>query len=353
MAPARALSLRGRVRSRRGSLSIALVAVVLTTLGSLPFAAHLGALPSPGAIGYSHLVDDPAAYLNGTLNDTAPGFYLSTVVIQANTTIWVNLLNNGGTTHTFSLYNETNQIISTTPMPSPSQLNQTWAAQTSPGPNVWVPAGHVANFTINLPVPGVYEVISLYPYQFQAGFEISLHVLPSGSATQQYAFTNTTSSLTFSPSVLSIAANIPVVFEVTAAASGHTFTLDGCSNDSLIVTGVALPTNDACLGASPYPNAIVNLAINNQGQTYSSAPVILKPGIYWFFCAIPGHFQAGMWGHVYVGILPQPAGVTPQVESVIQDGYLAVMGIVVGGAAFLILMGQNEKDPVPDPSPSH
>lgn len=333
-----------RLRARRGAVSAIVLLPLLLGAALLPLASHEGALGSSQQLGVAHSVASPAIALNVTMNDTAPGFYWSTDVVSSNTTVDVLLHNNGSSTHSFSLYNVSGYVFPTSPYPSPAQVNKTWANQSSPGPNIWLPAGGWTNFSFVMTDPGVYEVLSLYPWQFQSGFYTFLHVLPAGSATKQYAFTNTTSDLTFTPNILVVQPNIPVVFEVTAQGAGHTFTLDGCSNDSAIVTGVSLPSSDPCLGASPtYSAAIVNLAINTLGQTYASAPVILKPGIYWFMCTVPGHFAAGMWGKVYVGIPQTPAGSTPSVTNVIQYAYLGLAATVIGGASFLVLMGMNEQ----------
>ncbi len=336
-----------RLRSRRGVVSGALVLLAVGGLLSLPFAAHYGVLPPSEAVGAAHEVAFSVFYAHVMMNDSSPGFYWGSGenVVSANSTIALVLYNNGTTTHSFSVYMLRNQVISATTDNTPAKLNTTWA--TAPGPNFWLPGGTNLSTTLNFSDPGTYQVVSLYPYQFQSGFTTTITVLPAGSATKTYVFDNATSALTFVPAILTAPANTPIVFEVTAQQGGHTFSIDMTSNDTTLVTGTSLP--------SPLPpglaNTPVNLELNNQGQTYASAPTILKAGVYWFVCEIPGHFQQGMWGKIYVGLIPSPPPNVPQITQVMQYGYLALAGIIVSGAAFLVLMGQNERPALAGPAP--
>lgn len=337
-----------RLRSRRGTVSGALVLLAVAGIISLPYAAHVGVLPPMNALGEAHPAAAASAFYDFVMmNDSAPGYYWSNGgnVVSANTTIYLTLQNNGSVTHSFSVYDLRNQVLSPTTENTPSKLNATW--NRSAGADVWVPGGANVSFALNFSVPGTYQVVSLYPYQFQSGFTTTITVLPVGAPTKYFLFSNATAALTFVPAVLIAPANTPLEFQITAEAAGHTFTLDTVSNDSAIVTGTALP--------SPLPpglaNTPVDLHLNNQGQTYPSTPVILKPGVYWFVCTIPGHFQAGMWGKIYVGLQPTPPPNVPQITQVFQYGYIALAAVVVCGAAFLVLMGQNERPALAGPAP--
>ena len=89
---------------------------------------------------------------------------------------------------------------------------------------------------------------------------------------------------------------------------------------------------------------LLDSGFQDPGTTWTSPPTIIpQAGIYWFVCLVPGHFQSGMWGHLYVGVAPTPAASIPQMQGVIQYAYLALGAVVIGGAAFLVLMGQNER----------
>jgi hypothetical protein len=65
-------------------------------------------------------------------------------------------------------------------------------------------------------------------------------------------------------------------------------------------------------------------------------------GAWEFVCTVTGHFPK-MKGYLFAGTSPAPPRQIPVETSVLQLGLLAVAGIIVGLAAFLILMGMSER----------
>lgn len=326
-----------RPRGRRGVLSVVGLSSLLVLAGALQWASENGALTGPSLIGTSHLVS--AAMLNEsvTVNDTVPGFYPSQIVVSAGVTVNFNITNTDTIDHTFTVYSHSGTTIACAGLSS-QQLDRYFSAANDSLVNDSLAPGQSVLWTVNFTGPGTYQILSLTPDQCQAGLTGFLHVLPAGSKSVQYAFVNATGSLTFVPSILEIVPQVPVQFVVGYQGTTHTFTLVSCSNDTNITAGVALPTNDGCLN-----NPLVNSGDQSPGNTWVSPPTIIKAGIYWYVCEIPGHFQAGMFGHVYVGITPTPPASLPSVQNVLQLGVLLLIATVVGGAAFLVLMGMSER----------
>lgn len=353
MSSRRGSGVRERIRSRRGAISVVLIAALLGGVAFLPEAARLGGLPLSDEVGHPHLLSAGVA-VNVSMSDTAPGFTLAPNVVTANVTLHVHLVNQGLSTHSFSLFNETNAAIAPATNNTPAKLNETWGNQTHPGPNIWLPAGSQTNFTLNFSVPGSYEVISLVPYQFQGGLSAFLHVLPHGSATEQSLWVNGTAATVWLPATMYASPGIPIVINAGIQGSlSHTFVLDGVSNDSAVSPGTNLPSSFSYPAPPTSAQFPISLNLVNAGTTYTSSPVILKAGVYWYVCTVPGHFASGMWGKLYVGVQPTPPASVPQISNVIQYAYLGLAAVIIGGAAFLILMGQMERPVAAAPSKPH
>lgn len=338
MRRARRSGLGERIRSRRGAISTLLVMAALGGAAFLPVAAHYGAIPPNGAFAAARPLVASTFYIHLLLNDTSPGFYFGTSsnVVTADAPLSIGLWNNGSVDHSFVVYSVPNGVISSANASTPSALNATLNGHNLT--SVWLAPGTNQTVVLNITTSGTYEIVAYYPY-LSANFFAYLHVLPPGSASRQYLFVNGTAQITFVPNVATVSPGIPLIVVFGVQGYQHTFTLDACSNDSNIVTGVPLPSNDACLN-----KPLLDSGFQNPGTTWTSPPTIIpQAGIYWFVCLVPGHFQSGMWGHIYVGVAPTPAASIPQMQNVIQYAYLALGAVVIGGAAFLVLMGQNER----------
>jgi uncharacterized cupredoxin-like copper-binding protein len=350
-----------RLRGRRGALSVLLVLVIVAAGASLPVAARYGAIPGISEVEQARGIDAARVYENLTISDVSPGFDPDSLVVVAGTPLAFNITNVGSTNHTFSLYALPNETIPCGAAETPANVTS-YFQQNGSLINAALTPGESYRTNLTFNFSAVYEFVSLTPYECQDGFNGLVHVLPPGSHSQQELYTNATSSpsLSFVPNILTAQAGIPIVFQV-GTSGGHTFTLDGTSNDSSVTPGTNLPSAFPSSGGTASAGFPVNLNLPNPGQTYVSSPVILKPGIYWFVCVIPGHFAAGMWGKIYVSISVSPAALTPAISNVVQYAYLGVAAVIIGGAAFLILMGMSEpvqaatlkEDRAPEDPPSH
>jgi len=86
--------------------------------------------------------------------------------------------------------------------------------------------------------------------------------------------------LFFDPTVITIPANATVTFDITnAGALPHNFSVTDHGNPGIANLGISV---DAAGGQS--------------AQTTINAPA----GTYYFYCNVPGHEQAGMFGYLKV-----------------------------------------------------
>ena len=277
------------------------------------------------AVGYAHPLTTTSLVVNLT---DAPAYLPRSVSAPANTSVSIHLQNTGAYAHTFTLTKHSHAALNTSW--SPSQLYAYFAANGSLA-NVSVPAHGQgwANFTLNASTSGdSFEFVSVVPYQFQAGMWGYLNVTVSGPP---LGLSDTTvDSLSFVPDVLSARpTSYPVNLRLVVTNTGsfvHTFTLSGLSNVTVS------PANFTQYFSAHPPLANVSLP-SGAGSNVTSNFVIQGPGVYEYICEVPGHFSAGMYGHLYVGVPVPAAPVAPStalVDTWILYGSAILLGI--GGA---------------------
>ncbi len=292
----------------------------LVLLAIAPAIAAAHAIPLAPRVGYAH---PGASSKTVAMNLTdAPSFAPSSLVVPSNSTVNLHLTNVGSLAHTFTLEN-TNQ--SGTPLKrswTPLELYQYFQkfgsqvnVSVAPGTSVWENLSYPVSTTALS-----FEFVSVVPYQFQAGMFGFLNITAAGPV--QSLSVNTTNSLSFVPSLLSAtppasggATNLKIV--VTNLGNfPHTFTLSAAANQTLATVAGIVP--------------LVNLSVNaSPGATVSGSFTVPKPGVYEFACTIAGHFQAGMFGFLYVGVaVPKPA--PPPSTAIVQGGVLAGAGVLLG-----------------------
>src|SRR5579875_1353547 len=98
------------------------------------------------------------------------------------------------------------------------------------------------------------------------------------------------------------------------------------------------------LTASGKAPTLCNIQMTTSGKSYICTFTLPanEHGIFEFVCTVVGHFPH-MKGYLYVGAQPVPPSVIPSETNVVQLGIIAVAVILVGLAAFLVMMGMSEK----------
>lgn len=321
-----------------GAFTLFIMALVWTAV-LLPLAPQAAATAVNESVdhGWTHLVSAPQ---NLTVNMTSQTYDPQDIAVQVGENLTLTIRNNDTQSHTFTVYSQANTTIPRND--TPAELSALFAQPGSSLVNLSLAPGANATWNVTFPTAVSYEVVSLVPYQFQAGYYGYINATVPVKVTQFNV--SAFDSLTFVPNTLSAPTGSTVDFSVTEEGHGHTFTLDGCSNDSQVVVGVALPTSDSCLTNGTITN--LNLG-STVGAVINSGPITLpsKAGTYWFVCTVPGHFAAGMYGHLYDGTTPVPPTSLPTETSVIQLGILAVAAVAVGLSALLVLMGSSGDRP--------
>jgi plastocyanin len=163
---------------------------------------------------------------------------------------------------------------------------------------------------------------------------------------------NTTNTPGFLPDTLSATpGHYPIVIAVLVTNEGtlgHTFTLVPQSNVSLSPTGSNV--TDYFAAHAPLVNANIPALTGGSGWANFT---ISHPGIYEYICEISGHFAAGMFGYLYVGIpVPPPP---PAPSTAIVDGWvLAGSGILLGiGVIFVGAAALSGRFPPRKSEPGH
>lgn len=357
MAPRDGVRSRERLRGRRGALSVGILALLLVGTTGYPLVAEMGGAQVAPSTEVAREVLASSVVEDLVVKDNSPQFTPSTVVVTAGELVTFSVNNDGNDTHTFTIYKVPNGNIPCTPSDPPNVAEQYVNANGSlvnltlaPHTLAWTNVTFVSATTL--------EFLSVLPSDCLYGTG-SIHVLPAGTVSQQELFVNATSSLTFDPSTMQAQAGVPIVVNAgVVGALSHTFVLDAISNDTALSPGGTLPSNFPGPGTGPSAAFPISLNLLSAGTTYTSAPIILPAGVYWYVCTVPGHFTGGMYGKLYVSIpltLPQSI---PTITNVLQYGYLAVVAVVIGLGAFLVLMGMSEPTSVeavrggPSPPPS-
>lgn len=318
-------------------------AVVLATVG-LPSVAALGSLPAAPEVGVARLAGSNAT-LASNLTD-APAFQPRYLSAPAGASVSIRLVNVGNYTHSFTLSAKPNVVLSSTL--TPAEVYRFFATNGSLA-NVSVASGTTgwANFTVNASDAGdSFEFVSVVPYQFQAGmwglFNVSL-VGPGLLLSE-----NTTSAPGFVPDVLSASpARYPAALDVLVTNLGalsHTFTVASQSNVTLS------PANFTTYFVQHAPLVSASVPSGTGASAWANL-TIFAPGVYEYICEIPGHFAAGMFGFLYVGV-PVPAAPaapsTALVDTWVLVGSGALVGVGVLIAAVAAFSGRFPRSP-----PSH
>lgn len=308
----------------RRALPWIVAGLLLTTVG-LPFAAALDSLPSAPMVGHARPL---ASTVNVTVNLTdRPAFSPSAVTAPAGSMVSIHLANTGNFTHTFTLCAQPDVIVPSSL--TPSGLYDFFRTNGSLA-NVSLAAGDQgwANITFNASVagPASFEFVSVVPYQFQAGMFGFLNLTSTGPGLALSE--NTTNAPGFVPDVLAAQpAHYPINLDVLVTNEGslpHTFTVAPQTNVTL------LPSNFTSYFSQHAPLVSANVPAAAGGTIWANF-TITGPGVYQYICEIPGHFAAGMYGYLYVGVAP-PAAPTPPSTAVV-DAW------VLGGSATLLGIG--------------
>ena len=164
------------------------------------------------------------------------------------------------------------------------------------------------------------------PYQFQAGMWGRLNV--TSSAAPLLLSENTTNTLQFVPNVLvAMPPSYPASLNVSVTNLGnvpHTFTVARQTNFTVPFTFGPYFSQYPPLGS-------VNVSATPNSVAWANFSV-LAPGVYMYICEQVGHYQAGMYGLLYVGVLPAalpPAPSTAVVETWVLAGSAVLVGIGV------------------------
>lgn len=321
---------RSKIAARRRSRALALLLAGVVLLASVPALALAREIPAAPRVGFAH----PGA-ANETvvvnLTDT-PSFSPSKIAVPSNSTVSLHLFNRGNFTHSFTLVALNQSNVTLPSSTTPSQLDRYFAlngsqANVSLGPNAsgWANLSYPAS-----DYPLSFEFVSQVAYQFQAGMYGFLNITPGGTA--QTLYDNTTSSLSFVPALLSVTPPGPriptsVALQITNQGSfPHTFTL-------VAETNVSIPAVSYFNAHPPLVNASVNATDGFVAWANFTVPA---PGIYEFVCTVPGHFQAGMYGFLYVGV-PVPAPAPQPSTAVVEVGVLVGALVLFGIGAVLVL----------------
>ncbi|MCI4325496.1 MAG: plastocyanin/azurin family copper-binding protein [Thermoplasmata archaeon] len=287
---------------------------------------------------------------NVTLTD-APAFDPSSLTGTAGDLMAVDLTNSGNFTHTFTVSSVANHPLnrswSPTSLAAFFHANGSWTnISVAPGTSAW------ANFTIPANASGSsFEFVSLVAYQFQAGMFGFLNVTGGASgAGVQLTEQTSGAGLAFVPAALGAnATTFPVTIDIAVSnlgSTGHTWSLVGLPNVNLT------PGNfTTFFQAHPSP-ASVDVP-TTPGQVVWANFTIPQAGVYQYLCEIPGHFAAGMFGYLYVGV-PVPASVAPPSTAIVEPLLLAGAGALLGVGILLALVASLVgRIPPPAPKPHH
>ncbi len=322
---------RSIVPSRRRPRAAPVLVAGLILLAFVPAIALAHSIPVAPRIGYAH----PLAATTVTVSLTdAPSFQPASITVASNSTVDLHLVNVGNLSHSFTLQNLTQYNTAINRSFSPAQLDQ-YFTQYPPQANVTLAANTSAWVNLTYPASNLtrsFEFVSIVPYQFQAGMAGFLNVSSSGPA--QVLYENTTNNLQFVPSVLAAAAAShggPTTVDVQLTNLGnfpHTFTVVAQSN-------VSIGTTDYFSSHPPLVSVNVSPSSTTQWTGWANFTVP-APGVYEYVCLVPGHFPAGMYGFLYVGV-PVPTPPPPPSTAVVEVGVLVGALVLLGIGAVLVV----------------
>ncbi|HEV2165918.1 MAG TPA: plastocyanin/azurin family copper-binding protein [Thermoplasmata archaeon] len=338
---------------RLSTLARSLVAVglVLLVLGG-GLAAVASPIPSveyarPSATGGGG--GGTAVVLDVNLTDGS-AFQPSSLTAAAGATVTFDLHNVGAYAHSFTLSSVANLTLNRSW--TPSQLDQFFARNASVNASV-APHGF-DNVTLALNASwagGSFEFVSIVPYQFQAGMSGFLNVTGAGggagvSITDQTA----TSALAFVPDTIVVNASaFPITVEIQVSnlgTIGHTWTLVAQPNVNVTPSGFS-----SYFQAHP---PAVNLAVpTSPGVSVTGNFTLPARGAYMFLCEVPGHFAAGMFGFLYVGVPPPSVPQAPSTEVVAVWALAGAGGILGIGVALAVGAAYVGRFPPKSEPPGH
>ncbi|HYA10180.1 MAG TPA: hypothetical protein VEH10_00685 [Thermoplasmata archaeon] len=270
-----------------------------------------------------------------------PRFLNATVSGPVN--VSVHLSNTGAIAHTFTVANQSGVVLnrSWTPQQLDAYFSTNgWLAtkNVSAGGSAW------ANFTLAASSTfRSFEFVSTIPYQFQAGMWGFLNLTPIGPSV--VVNESATASFQFIPNVLSAGPSVhgPVSLHVNVTNIGgdsHTFTVSSQANVTL--TSLANLSTFTPLANVPIPSGAPGFAWAN-----FTVPAV---GVYEYVCTISGHFAAGMYGFLYVGVpvpAPPPSPSSAIVEVPVLLGSALLLGVGLVLALVTAYAGRFPKEPAP------
>lgn len=342
------------VPSRRRTRAVAVLLAGLVALAFVPAVALAHPLPFAPRVGYA-LPGAAPTVVTVNLSDTpSHGFDPSALSVPANATVDFHLVNNVSNSqpHSFTLVNTNQSNVTLNTSWTPAQLDHYFAVNGSQA-NVTVAPGTDGWANLTFPAASLarsFEFVSIVPYQFQAGMFGFLKFSVVGPP--QLLADNTTSTFSFVPAILSVtppSPGAPVTVHVKVTNQGaipHTFTVVGQTN-------VSIPTIDYFNTHTPL--VAVNVPTSLGGFVWANFTVP-APGVYQFVCTVLGHYSAGMFGFLYVGV-PPPAVSPPPSTALVAVGVLvgafALLGVGVVLAAASGLVGRFPKPPRSEGGPRH
>jgi uncharacterized cupredoxin-like copper-binding protein len=326
----------GRRRRPGPWLLAALVLAAAALPGGLAAAHAVRLAPE---VGVAHPL---AAATNFTVNLTdAPSYtprYLNATAGGA-LTVSVFLNNTGSIAHTFTVAAQSGVVLNRSW--TPQQLDAYFVANGSlVNKNVSGGSSVTVSFVLNASTSfRSFEFVSTIPYQFQAGMWGFLNITPAGPTL--VLSDNTTNNFQFVPNVLSGGPTVHTgaTFDVLVTNLGslsHTFTVYSQPNVTL-----------TSLGSLAKHPPLVNRTINASANVWANFTVSAV-GVYEYVCTVSGHFTAGMFGFLYVGVPvppPPPAPSTAIVEVPILVGSALLLGVGLVLAVASALAGRFPKKP--------
>ncbi len=315
-----------------------IAALVLASIG-FPSAAAIGRLPSAPLVGYARTASGNST-VAVNLTDQ-PRYDPSAITANASATLSVELRNTGRYVHTYTVSNVPDVVLNTSW--TPTELDAFFNANGSLA-NVSVAAGATAwaNITFNATVGGdSFEVVSVVPYQFQAGMWGFVNVTATGPG--QMLSDNTTDSYQFVPSTLDVPspAHYPVVIDVlvtNTGSLGHTFTVSPLANYTLSPANFTDTFSaNAPLVSAPVPGGA--------GSTVWANLTVKAPGIYQYICTVTGHFANGMTGFLYVGVPVPPPPVAPSTAIVDTWVLVGTVGLLAVGVLLAVVASYSGRFP--------
>lgn len=318
-----------RPRTRGRALPWLVAGLLLATVG-IPSVAAFGKLPAAPEVGVARpLASNVSLAVNLT---DSPSFSPRYLKAPEGTNVSIHLDNVGNYTHTFTLSAKPDVTLAPTLTPAEVygffRTNGSLAnVSLAPGAAGW------ANVSFNTTDGGdSFEFVSVVPYQFQAGMSGLLNITLVGPGL--LLSENTTNTPGFSPNVLAAApSHYPIALDVFVTNLGdlsHTFTLASQSN-------VTLSSGNFTTYFMAHPPLVsVNVPASPGGTVWANF-TLSAPGVFEYICEIPGHFAAGMFGLLYVGV-PLPAVAPPPSTAIVEVWVLLGSAILLGvGLALAVI----------------